>query len=71
MCICDALGTIRQIDRPVCEPENYAASISRDAVLAAIILHDSQWNLKRRLDSFSNRNLRVIFRYIPGSHMHM
>jgi len=51
-CIHDALDAIRQIDRPVREPENYAASISRDAVLAAIVLHDSQWNLKRELDSF-------------------
>jgi len=51
-CIRDALDAIRQIDRPVREPENYAASISRDAVLAAIVLHDSQWNLKRGLDSF-------------------
>lgn len=52
MCIRDALDAIRQIDRPVREPENYAVSISRDAVLAAIILHDSQWNLKRGFNSF-------------------
>lgn len=67
-CICDALDAIRQIDRPVREPENYAASISRDVVLATIILHDSQWNLKsKRIVFFSGGNLRVIFRCIPGS----
>lgn len=68
MRICDALDAIRQIDRPIREPENYAASISRDVVLATIILHDSQWNLKsKRIGLFSGGNLRVMFRYIPGS----
>lgn len=71
MCICDALDAIRQIDRPVREPENYAASISRDVVVvAAIILHDSQWNLKsKRIGLFSDGNLRVIFRYFPDSQL--
>lgn len=42
MCIRNGLDAIRQIDRSVREPENYAASISRDAILATIILHESQ-----------------------------
>lgn len=53
MCICDELDAIRQIDRSVCEPENYAASISRDAILAAIILHESQWKESEKRENWT------------------